>query len=130
MLGRYSRGALAMKRFKDATCERNQMTLLAVSLDESIPKGHEVRVLDEIIGSLNLTSLDSAYGGGGAPAYDPKTMLRITLYGVWRGIRSSRELARQLEESLPYRWLSRMQFPSYVTIARFMERHRKDVATL
>jgi hypothetical protein len=45
-------------------------------------------------------------------------------------VRSSRELARQLEENLAFRWLSQMQCPSYATIARFIQRHRENLGTL
>lgn len=119
-----------MKRFKDAVCERDQIMLLPPCVDDFIPKNHEVRLFDEMSSRLDLAGFDAAYAGGGAPAYDPRIMVRVVLYGVWRGVRSSRDLSRQLEENLSFRWLSGMQCPSYVTIARFIQRHREDLGPL
>src|SRR5258708_2913721 len=119
-----------VKRFRDAVSERGQFMLLPPCVDDFIPRDHSVRAFDDILGRLDYAPLDASYPGGGAPAYDPRMMVGVTLYGVWRGVRSSRDLARQLEESLPFRWLSRMQCPSYATIARFMQRHGEDLGAL
>src|SRR5258708_40093636 len=119
-----------VKRFRDAVSERGQFMLLPPCVDDFIPRDHSVRAFDDILGRLDYAPLDASYPGGGAPAYGPLMMVGVTLYGVWRGVRSSRDLARQLEESLPFRWLSRMQCPSYATIARFMQRHGDDLGAL
>ncbi len=119
-----------MKRYRDAVTERGQVMLLPPCVDDFIPGSHPVRPFDEIMDRLDFACLDAAYPGGGAPSYDPRMMVRVTLYGVWRGVRSSRDLARQLEENLAFRWLSRMQCPSYATIARFIQRHREDLGEL
>ena len=119
-----------MKRFKDAIYARDQILLLPPCVDDFIAKAHEVRLFDEMIARFNLARFDASYTGGGAPAYAPAMMVRVVLYGVWRGVRSSRELARQLDENLSFRWLSRMQCPSYATIARFMQRHCQELGPL
>jgi transposase len=119
-----------MKRFKDVVYERDQAMLLPPLVDEFIPADHEVRLFDEMLCSLDLDPFQEAYAGGGAPAYDPLMLVRVVVYGMWRGVRSSRELARQLEENLAYRWLAQMQCPSYSTIARFLQRHRDRMGPL
>src|SRR5258708_20873812 len=119
-----------VKRFREVVVERGQLMLLPPCVDDFIPRDHSVRAFDDILGGLDYATPDASYPGGGAPAYDPRMMVGVTLYGVWRGVRSSRDLARQLEESLPFRWLSRMQCPSHPTIARFMQWHWEDLGAL
>src|SRR5258708_32599289 len=119
-----------MKRLKDAVSERGQVMLLPPCVDDFTARSHQVRLFDEMLDRLDFACLDAACPGGGAPSYDPRMMVRVTLFGVWGGVRSSRELARQLEENLAFRWLSRMQCPSYATIARFIQRHREDLGEL
>src|SRR5258708_39576423 len=87
-----------MKRFKDAVSERGQVMRLPRCVDDFIPKSHQVRPFDEIMDRLDFACLDASYPGGGTPSYDPRMIVRVILYGVWRGVLSSRDLARQLEE--------------------------------
>lgn len=54
--------------------QQNQLRLLPLDLSEMIPSDHMVRVVDEIVESLDLSQLKALYPGGGAPAYDPRMM--------------------------------------------------------
>jgi transposase len=119
-----------MKVFRDAVCERGQIMLMPPCVDDFVTKKHEVRLFDEIVARMDASVLLCAYSGGGAPAYDPRMLLRVALYGLWRGVRTSRDLARQLEENLAFRWLAQMQCPDYSTISRFLKRHREALAPL
>jgi len=38
------------------------------------------RVVDEIVESLDLSTLRSLYPGGGAPANDPRMILKVVIY--------------------------------------------------
>jgi transposase len=51
--------------------------------------------------------------GPGQPAYDPRVCIKVLLYGMATGVRSSRRLAQNCHESLPYLLLVRDDRPSY-----------------
>lgn len=116
-----------MVRFIEPEHPRDQLLLLPPSVDQFVPVSHEVRLFDALLGALDFSPLLAAYPGGGAPAYDPRMLMRVVVYGFWRGIRSSREMAKALRENLAFMWLAQMQQPSYVTIARFIQSHSGSV---
>src|SRR6266508_4692648 len=66
--------------------------------------------------------------GHGHPAYDPKTLLTVLLYGHCLGVRSSRQLERRCQEDIAFRVLAANQTPDHVTIARFRARHEQALA--
>jgi transposase len=61
--------------------------------------------------------------GHGHPAYDPKTLLGVLLYGYCLGVRSSRQLERHCQEDLAFRVLAANHTPDHLTIVRFRVRH-------
>jgi transposase len=66
--------------------------------------------------------------GHGHPAYDPKLLLGVLLYGYCLGVRSSRQLERRCHEDIAFRVLAINQTPDHVTIARFRARHEAALA--
>ncbi|HEY2720473.1 MAG TPA: hypothetical protein VGI82_02025 [Chitinophagaceae bacterium] len=54
-----------------------QRMLLPPSLEELIPLTHPVRIVNEIIESVNLELLEKDYKGGGTSSYHPKMLLKI-----------------------------------------------------
>ena len=56
---------------------QNQMRLLPLDLSEMVPENHMARVVDAVVESLDLSALRSLYPGGGAPAHDPRMMLKV-----------------------------------------------------
>jgi Transposase domain (DUF772) len=63
--------------------------------------------------SSTLSPFRCAYraDGHGHPAYDPKRLLGVLLYGYCLGVRSSRQLERQLHEDIAFRVLAASQTP-------------------
>jgi transposase len=66
--------------------------------------------------------------GHGHPAYDPKLLLGVLLYGYCVGVRSSRQIERRCTEDIAFRVLAANQTPDHVTIARFRARHEQALA--
>jgi transposase len=66
--------------------------------------------------------------GHGHPAYGPKVLLGVLLYGYATGVRSSRQIERRCHEDLAFRVLAGNQTPDHVTIARFRARHEQALA--
>ena len=76
--------------------EQNQPMLLPPSLEEMIPEGHMVRIVDEMIDQIDLTPLKRQYKGGGTSAYHPKMLLKVIIYAYTQRTFSSRQIAKAL----------------------------------
>ncbi|MBN2256091.1 MAG: IS1182 family transposase [Deltaproteobacteria bacterium] len=99
--------------------EQNQMMLLPPSLEEMIPEGHLVRMVNAMIDGIDKRILEAQYKGGGTSAYDPVMLLKVIIYAYSQRIFSSRQIAKELRENVNYMWLSGMNRPDHRTINRF-----------
>jgi transposase len=66
----------------------------------------------------------------GAPAYDPRLLLSVWLYGCFSDVLSARKLETACQESIPYIWLAGAQRPDHNTLWRFYNEHRGKIAAL
>jgi transposase len=99
---------------------QDQLLLLPPSLEELIPPGHLVRVVDMAVERMKLDALLEAYDvGGGASRYHPKMLLKVLVYGYTQQLYSSRRLAKALRENVHFMWLSAGQRPDFRTLNRF-----------
>ena len=86
---------------------RDQLVLFESSLDEVIPDDHLVRVLDEILRSLDWSPFEAKYHGTlGARPVHPRVLTSIILYGHLTRVRSSRQLEAALWCRVDFRWLA------------------------
>lgn len=113
------------QRFKPY--EQSQAMLLPPSLEELIPAGHLVRVVNEMIERIDMQVLRRQYKGGGTSAYDPKLLLKVIVYAYTQRTFSSRGIAKELRENVNYMWLSGMNQPDHRTINRFRGKVMKAV---
>ncbi|MFM1816129.1 MAG: hypothetical protein RLZ98_2824 [Pseudomonadota bacterium] len=86
--------------------ERDQKQLFyAFDLDEAVPSDHLVR---QIAAVLDLSwvhgTLSPYYSNTGRPSIDPELMLRMLILGYIFAIRSERQLVREVQVNLAYRW--------------------------
>jgi transposase len=116
-----------MKRqiFKPYT--QAQPMLMPQNLEELIPEGHLVRMVNEMIEELDLEPLIRQYKGGGTSAYHPKMLLKVMIYAYTQRTFSSRQIAKALRENINYLWLSGMNQPDHRTINRFRGEIMKSV---
>ena len=105
----------------------NQNLLLPPSLEEMISPNHPVRVVNQVIDNLNLDPVFEKYAGGGCPAYHPRMMLKILVYGYVTNLYSSRKIEQALNENIHFMWLSGMSYPDHNTINRFRSDRLKGV---
>jgi transposase len=112
--------------------ERRQSLLFPQSIEEYIAPDDPVRAYDAFVEALDFAALEigSDPQQPGCPAYDPKTMLKILVYGYSYGIRSSRKLERALHHNLSFIWLAGGLKPDFKTIARFRRTHRAALKTV
>ena len=108
---------MATPKFKP--CMQHQPMLFPPSVEELIPEGALVRVVDSIVDGMDRSVLESAYPGGGASAHDPSMMLKVVLFCYASGIYSSRKIAAATRENVNLMWLTGMTPPDHATINRF-----------
>jgi transposase len=108
-------------------CDRDQPFLLPPDLRDWLPAGHLAWFLLDVVDQLDLAPFYRAHrdDGHGHPAYDPKTLLGVLLYGYCVGVSSSRQIERRCTEDIAFRVLAANQTPDHVTIARFRARHEQ-----
>ncbi len=106
---------------------QNQPFLLPPSLDELIPRDHPVRVVNEVIDSIDITPLEGQYSSVGSSSYHPKMLLKVLVYGYVTNIYSSRKIESSLKENIHFMWLSAMNTPDHNTINRFRSERLKEV---
>jgi transposase len=104
--------------------------LLPPDLRDWLPQDHLAWCVLDVVDQLDLGPFLRAYrtNGHGHPAYDPRLLLGVLLYGYAIGVRSSRQLQRRCVEDLAFRVLAGNQAPDHVTIARFRVRHQQALA--
>jgi len=99
--------------------EQHQAFILPPSLEELISPNHPVRIVNQIINSIDLRLLGAQYKGGGASSYHPAMLLKVVVYSYLTNIYSSRKMEEALKENIYLMWLSGMQRPDHHTLNRF-----------
>ena len=85
---------------------QTQSTLEFVSIDELVPSDHLLRKIDRTIDFTFLHDLvkDFYCADNGRPALDPTLMFKLLFIGYLFGIRSERQLIREVQVNVAYRW--------------------------
>jgi transposase len=111
--------------FKDYS--PNQILLLPPSLEEMIDPSHPVRVVNQVIDSLDIDLLIKKYKGGGCSSYHPRLLLKLLVYGYLSNQYSSRKIEQAAKQNIHFMWLSAMSYPDHNTINRFRSDRLKGV---
>lgn len=86
---------------------------------------------DEVVGSLDLSAIYASYEElRGSPPYDPRMMVKVWVYALMKGVRSSTKIERALYEDVGFRFLSANQQPDHWTVSEFRRRHHKALGGL
>ena len=114
---------------------REQMWMLPPTLDELLPLDHPARFVAEFVDALDREDwgeLEVEIDGEalGAPAYHPRALLSVWLYGFMTGVRSCRKLEAACRDQIPYLWLTGWQRPDHNTLWRFYRGHRQAMRKL
>lgn len=109
--------------------DRFQTSLFPVSLDASIDENNDVRLIDAFVDSLNMSVLgfDSHFVDNGRPAYHPKDLLKLFIYGYLNKIRSSRGLEKETKRNIEMVWLLKGLSPDHNTINNFRKDNPKAI---
>ena len=108
---------------------RKQQMFFPPSIDEYVSKDNPVRAIEDYVELLDMVTLDftkaALVSTDGQPAYHPKLLLKIYIYGYLNKIRSSRKLESEIKWNIEMLWLCAGLQPSYKTIADFRKENSK-----
>ena len=116
-----------MPRFKSEN--RMQNMLVPVDLSDQIMKGTLEATINETINRMDMTPFTCRIKNDltGAPAYDPRSLLKVILFAYSRGILSSRRIADACEKHIVFMALSGYSKPNFTTIADFISSMEAEV---
>lgn len=103
------------------TFDRNQMMM--TTWDALVDPESTARLIDAFVNSLKLSDYGfKQMASEGRPPYDPKSLLKLYIYGSDNGIKSSRRLAKACKTNIEVLWMTGGIQPDFRTVADF----RKD----
>jgi transposase len=103
------------------------MAMLPPTLDQYVAQDHAVRAYDALVDALDFRELGIQLDERkvGNTEYDPRSMLKLLLYGYSYGVKSSRKLEREVHNNLSFIWLMKQLKPDHKTIAEFRRKNKK-----
>ena len=110
-----------MPRYKDYS--RDQDMMIPVNFKKQLPPGTFEWALDHIIENhVDVAPFEKKLKNDqtGAPAWNPKVMLKIILFAYSRGILESRKIEKACEENVTFMALSAYSRPHFTTISDFI----------
>lgn len=117
-----------MARYKNYSYE--QTKLIPLSFHHQILPGSFEYALNEIVDKhIDLRPFESHYNNDetGRLAYDPAILLKVVLFGYYKGIISSRRLAEACKRNVQFMALTADSHPHFTTIAEFVASMHKEV---
>jgi transposase len=111
---------------------RDFVWLMPPSLDELIPRDHQVRFVAAFVDQLDLSAIGINWvpAKEGNPGYNRRMLLACWLYGFMTRVRSSRKIEAACVENVPFMWLTGIQRPDHCTLSRFYKANRKCMRKL
>ena len=108
---------------------RSQTYLFPVSLDDAVEADNEVRLIDVFVDSLALErfGFEIDHVENGRPAYHPRDLLKLFIYGYLNKIRSSRRLEKECKRNMEVMWLLGNLHPDHNTISNFRRDNPKAI---
>jgi len=100
---------------------RTQMCLPEF-IEDMVSQDNPVRVIDSFVDSLDMQKLGfikAMPAETGRPAYDPRDLLKLYLYGYFNKIRSSRKLMQECTRNIELFFLLNRLSPDFRTISDF-----------
>ena len=103
-----------------------QYELEMVTMEQLVPKDHLVRKIDKAI-DFEFIRDEVAHlycKDNGRPPVDPVRLFKIILLGYIFGIKSERQLVKEIEVNVAYRWFLRMSLTEKVIHASTLSQNR------
>jgi len=99
--------------------------LIGYDPHSDLPANHLARLVDHIVDETIHPGMRRT--GKGQPPFNPRLTLKVLLYAYAMGIRSSRQMERLCQESLPFLFLTRGDCPSYRTLCFTRIRCKEEI---
>ena len=104
-----------------------QTAIEMVTLDSLVPKDHLLRKIDAVI---DFSFIHDRVAGlycpdNGRPPLDPTLMFKALFIGYLFGVRSERQLVREIEVNVAYRWFLRLKLTDPVFDASTLSQNRR-----
>jgi transposase len=105
----------------------DQTALEMVTLEQLVPRDHLLRKIDAVIdfSFIHERVADLYCADNGRPPLDPTLMFKALFVGYLFGIRSERQLVREIEVNVAYRWFLRLKLTDKVFDASTLSQNRK-----
>ena len=109
--------------------DREQSVLFPQCLNQIISADSDVRFIDLFAESIHIADFKfvTKQSIEGRPAYNPKDLLKLFIYGYLNGIRSSRVLEKQCHINIEVMWLMKQLAPDHNTISNFRRDNSKAI---
>jgi transposase len=112
-----------MSNIYKQSLNRKQQQFFPPSIDEYVNEDNPVRAIEAYVELLDMVELGftkaALISADGQPAYHPKLLLKIYIYGYLNKIRSSRKIESEIKRNIEMMWLCGGLSPSYKTISDF-----------
>ena len=118
-----------MARYK--SYDVDQVKLIPVLFTDQILPGTFAYALNEIVDQhIDMRPFEARYKNDetGRLAYDPAILLKIVLFGYYKGMISSRRLAEACSRNVQFMALSADARPHFTTIADFVASMHQEMA--
>ncbi|TPJ35474.1 IS1182 family transposase [Mesorhizobium sp. B2-8-3] len=104
-----------------------QTALEMVTLDQLVPADHLLRKIDRAIDFSFIHDLTAPLycADNGRPPLDPTLMFKALFLGYLFGVRSERQLVREIEVNVAYRWFLRLKLTDKVFDASTLSQNRR-----
>lgn len=98
-------------------------------LDHAVSDNNEIRLIDLFVDSLKLMDFgfNMEFIENGRPAYHPKDLLKLFIYGYLNRVRSSRHLEKECKRNIELMWLMKGLVPDHNTISNFRKDNPKAI---
>ena len=107
--------------------DAQQTELEMVTLESLVPPDHLLRRIEAVIDFSFIHELTAPLycPDNGRPALDPTCMFKALFIGYLFGIRSERQLVREIEVNVAYRWFLRLKLTEPVFDASTLSQNRR-----
>ena len=100
--------------------------LLPPVMNDWLPKNHMIWFLIDLLSEMDLSAFERPIlSRRGQPAYPPRLLLTLLLYGYCTGCTSSRKIECKTYEDVAFRIAAGDQHPDHDTLCRFRKRNLK-----
>lgn len=115
----------------DAAVERDRARIYCPTLDAMIAPDDPVRLVDEVLGEIDWSGWEAEYPRRkGQPPIHPRHVAAAILYGLYRGIRSTRRLEEACRYRLDFMWLVEGRRIDHTTFSKFRTKFEKPLKDL